>query len=149
MTAVRKSMLTIATLALAGIFASTAKAQSGVANGHFTLPFEAKWAGTVLPAGDYTMSVVSVSDSRPAAYSVRFAGAGKENTILAVRSLGPEVSGGSKLVAVRSGGKYRIRALHLAKVNIVLTFAAPKGEQTLIAEAPELITSVPILVASK
>ena len=149
MTAVRKSMLTIAALALAGIFASTAKAQSKVvADAHFTLPFEAKWEGTVLPAGDYTMSVVNLGP-RAAIYSVDCTGAGKKMRILAVRSIGPEVSGGSRLVAVRSGGKHRIRALHLANVNIVLTFAAPKGEQTLSAEAPELITSVPILVASK
>src|SRR5262249_9517251 len=84
MPAVRKSMLTIAALALAGIFASTAKAQSKVvADAHFTLPFEAKWEGTVLPAGDYTMSVVNLGP-RAAIYSVDCTGAGKKMRILAV-----------------------------------------------------------------
>jgi hypothetical protein len=50
---------------------------------------------------------------------------------------------------VRSGGKYRIRTLRLAFADLILNFQAPKAEQTLVAAAPELIQSVPILVATK
>jgi len=37
----------------------------------------------------------------------------------------------------------------LAFADLILNFQAPKAEQTLVAAAPELIQSVPILVATK
>jgi hypothetical protein len=145
----RTGVFTIAVLALAGIFTGTANAQPIVKDAHFTLPFEANWAGTALPPGDYTLSVSSLSDGRDVLYRITFAGAGKKTTILAVRPPGPHVGERSMLVAVRSGAKYSIRALHLPNADLILTFPAPKGEQTLIAGAPELLQSVPILIAAK
>ncbi len=145
----RTGLSTIVVLALAGIFAGTANAQPMVKDAHFTLPFEAKWAGTVLPPGDYTLSVSRLSDGRGVLYSVTFAGAGKKTTILAVTPPGPHVGERSMLVAMRSGAKYTIRALHLPNANLILTFPGPKAEETLIAGAPELIQTLPILIAAK
>lgn len=146
MKALRNGMLTIAALALVGIFASPANAQSK-ATGSFTLPFEAKWGNAVLPEGDYTFTVQSAT---PSTYLVTFAAKGiRGETILARKDRGPDVSSRNMLVAVRSGGKYRIRTLHLAFANLIVDFPVPKEKRTLIASAPELMQTVPILVAAK
>ena len=149
MKAHRNVVLTIAALALACIFVGTANAQLMVKDAHFTLPFKAKWVDTVLPPGDYTLSVSLLSGRGYALYSVTFAGAGKKKTILALRPLGPRVGERNMLVAECSGRKYSIRALHLPTADLILTFPTPKTERTVIAEAPETIQSVPILVAAK
>ena len=149
MKALRNGMLTIAALALVGMSAGTANAQAK-ASGRFTLPFDAKWGNAVLPAGDYTFAVQSANPSGGSAYLVTIAQKGQTGeTIVATRDRGPEVGSRNMLVAVRSGGKYRIRTLHLAFANLIVNFPVPVEEQTLLAAAPELIQSVPILVAAK
>ncbi|SRR6266566_3372298 len=146
MKALRNGMLTIAALALAGIFAGTANAQHK-ATGSFTLPFEAKWGNAVLPAGDYTFSVRTTSE---AAYLVSFAPKGRSGeTIISMRDLDARIGEKNMLVAVRTGGRYRIMSLHLPVANLVVSFAVPKEERTLIAATPQLVESAPVLVAMK
>jgi len=151
----RKFALTIAALVLAGIFAGMANAQQTIVHAvvkdaHFRLPFKAKWEDTVLPPGDYTLSVTRLSGSVYPAYRVEFAGAGKKKAILALKPLGPHVGKRSMLVAAYNGSIYSIRALHLPSADLILTFPAPKAEQqTMIADGPGPIQSVPILVAAK
>jgi hypothetical protein len=146
----RNFVLIIIALALVGIFAGTANAQAVVKDAHFTLPFRATWADTVLPPGDYTLSVTRVSgNSRGLLYRVDVAGAGTKHAILALRPLGPRVGEASMLVAARGGEMYSIRALHLPSADLVLTFPAPKAKDTLMAMAPGPIRSVPILIAAK
>ncbi len=53
------------------------------------------------------------------------------------------------LVAVRTGGRYRIMSLHLPVANLVVSFAVPKEDRTLIAATPQLVESAPVLVAMK
>jgi hypothetical protein len=120
-----------------------------VKDAHFTLPFRATWADSVLPPGDYTLPVTKLSGGRDVHYSVTFAGAGTKLTILVVRQLGPRVGEGGMLVAVRSGELHSISALHLPKADLVPTFSVPKAKQALVAKAPEIIQSVPILVVAK
>jgi len=51
-------VLSIAALVLTGILAGTANAQQAIAkDARFTLPFRATWEDTVLPPGDYRLSV--------------------------------------------------------------------------------------------
>jgi len=145
----RNRMLAIATLALAAICTSAGKANAqSKATGRFTLPFEAKWGNAVLPVGDYTFIVSKAISSLDRHYFVTFIGKDKETTLIAAKDLS-QIGAGNRLVAVRSGGKYRIRNLRLAFADLILNFQAPKAEQTLVAAAPELIQSVPILVATK
>lgn len=148
MKAYRNVVMTIAAFAFAGIIAGTAKAQDAMVNdAHFTLPFQATWADTVLPPGDYSLSVVRRDADR--LYTVTFAGAGKKKTILALRPLGPHVGATSTLVAVSRGETYSIRALHLHSANLVLTFPESKAERELVAKARETLQRVPILIAQK
>ena len=149
MKALRNGMLTIAALAVAGICASTANAQAKAA-GSFTLPFQAKWGNAVLPPGDYTFSVQSANAASGTAYLVTLAPKGRRGeTITSVQDLGARTGEKNMLVAVRSGGSYRITSLHLPIAKLVVNFAVPKDERTRIAAAPQLIESVPILVAMK
>jgi hypothetical protein len=146
----RVGVITIATLALAGVFAGTAKAQEAVVkDAHFTLPFKATWDDTVLPPGDYTLSVIQLSGGRGVQYSVAFAGEGRRKTILVVRRPGDRVAKSSMLVAERGEEIYSIRALHLPSADLVLTFPAPNARQMFVAKAPEVIQSVPIQVVAK
>ena len=149
MKALRNGMLTIAALALAGIFAGTANAQAKAA-GSFTLPFEAKWGNAVLPPGNYTFSVHSANSASGAVYLVTLAPQGRiGETITSMQDLGARIGEKNMLVAVRTGGRYRITSLHLAIANLVVNFAVPKDERTQIAAAPQLVESVPILLAMK
>ena len=66
-----------------------------------------------------------------------------------MQDLGARIGEKNMLVAVRTGGRYRITSLHLAIANLVVNFAVPKDERTQIAAAPQLVESVPILLAMK
>jgi len=145
----RKFAFAIAVLALAVTLASTASAQWVTKNASFTLPFTANWEGKVLPPGDYTVSVYKLGGGIDVNYRVEFAGEGKKGTILAVNRPGPRAAAKSMLVADCSRSTCNIRALHLSKADLVLTFIAPKPERTKVAEARELTPTVPFEIALK
>jgi len=140
----------IAALALVVIFAGTANAQQAIAKDvHFTLPFQAIWSDTVLPPGQYALSVVKRGEDRGMLYTVTVAGAGKMKTILALRPLGLRVGESSMLVVEGRGPIHVIRALHLPYADLVLTFPEPKAAGEFLAKGPETMQSVPIRVAVK
>ena len=146
----RNIALVIAAFALAGLLAGTAHAQEVMAkDARFTLPWRAIWADTVLPSGDYTLSVVKLSGGRGVGYSVTFAGASIKKTILVDRRPGPVVLKGSMLIAESRGDIHIIRALHLPYVDLVLTFPETKADRKLLAQAPEILQGLPILVPAK
>jgi hypothetical protein len=141
--------LIIAAFALAVILAGTANAQlTVVRDAHFTLPFQARCADTVLPAKNYTLSVVRLSGGGYAKYAVTFAGAGTNKTILALRAQGPQVGERSMLIVESRGEIRSIRALHLPNADLVLAFPESKAERQPVAKAPEAMQSVPILVTA-
>jgi len=137
-------ILLLAVLA-AGLSASLARAQEY--EGKFTLPFAARWGTAVLPAGDYSFRVdasvepciVSVSQGpRGAALIMAESGASKG-----------EMAGSSALIAVRSAGGYRIRALRLAEAGVVLEYSLPKAERQFLAQQPVLYQRLPVIAAGK
>ena len=66
-----------------------------------------------------------------------------------MKHTGPEIGTIAMLVAEYSGSTFNIRALHLPKANMVLTFFDFKNERTKtkVAEAHELMPTVPIQIA--
>ena len=104
-----------------------------------------------MPPGDYTLSVFRFSGSRDVVYRVDIAGADMKHTILCFNPPGPEVGTTAMLVAEYSGSTFDIRALHLPKANMVLTFFDFKNERTKtkVAEAHEFMPTVPIQIALK
>ena len=146
----RSVALLIATLALAGLFAGTAHAREVVAkDAPFTLPWATIWGDAILPAGNYTLSVVKLSGGRDEDYSVTFAGANIKKTVLVMRRQGPDVGTSSMLVTESRGDVHFIRALHLPFAGLVLTFPEPKAYRVILAKSPEILQSVPIQIAGK
>jgi hypothetical protein len=59
-------LVTVAGALLAiGVSGTQAVAQSIAASGRFTLPYEVRWNSAVLPAGDYTYSMLSTASPAP------------------------------------------------------------------------------------
>jgi hypothetical protein len=146
----RNFALVIATLALTGLFAGTARAQEVMANNaRFTLPWTVIWTNTVLSPGDYRLSVVKLADLRGVGYRVTVAGADIKKTFLVMKQQGPDVGTKSMLVTESRGDMRFIRELHLPFANLALTFPEPKTYRTLLAKSPEVLQSVPIQVAAK
>ena len=133
-------ILLLAVLA-AGLSASLVSAQEY--EGKFTLPFEARWGGAVLPAGDYSFSLDRghIALVRQGRRGVAFIATSK-----ATRG---EVAGSSALIAVASAGSYRIRALRLAEAGVVLEYMPPKAERQILAQQPMLLQRVPVIAVGK
>jgi hypothetical protein len=51
----------------------------------------------------------------------------------------------SELIAVRSGGSYRVRALRLAGLGLEFDYRLPKAERQLLAEEPQATRIVAIV----
>ncbi|MGD0326655.1 MAG: hypothetical protein ABSD45_23280 [Terriglobia bacterium] len=130
---------------VAGLSASLASAEEFQVK--FTLPFEARWGSAVLPAGDYSLNLDT--DKSPCVAIVR---QGRQNLAMVVgypQTEQREVAGPTALIAVRSGGEYTIRELHLAKAGVVLEYMAPKAEPQNLAQASQLILRVPVSMTGK
>jgi hypothetical protein len=136
-------ILLLAVLA-AGLSASLASAQEY--EGKFTLPFEARWSTAVLPAGDYSISVNASKE--PCLALISQEGRGVAYIATSITSRG-EVTGSSALIAVPSAGSYRIRALRLAEVGVVLEYTPPKAERQILAQQPVLLRDVPVIATGK
>jgi hypothetical protein len=129
----------------AGLSASLASAQDW--QGTFTLPFEARWGLATLPAGEYSFQL----DPYVSPYTVTIRGAGRSALVMARYASDRKLSDNSQLLIVRSGGKAQIHALQLVgpQLGVVFFYALPKGERNYLAQAPQLIQRVPILMASR
>jgi len=106
--------------AAAGFLSTAANAQQSKFVGHFTLPCLTNWAGNYLPAGDYTMRVLPVSES--SFIEVR-------SVYGSVRAFVPAWKDGEKtgdknvlmLTGVGNGGCV-VRALNLADMNMEIIY---------------------------
>ena len=137
-------ILLLAVLA-AGLSASLARAQEY--EGKFTLPFEARWGMAVLPPGDYSFRL-DPSQS-PCIALVRQGTRGVAFVMANGGASKGEVAGSSALIAVRSAGSYRIRALQLAEAGVVLEYSPPKAERQILAQLPVHFQRVPVIAAGK
>ncbi|MGD0323818.1 MAG: hypothetical protein ABSD45_08780 [Terriglobia bacterium] len=136
-------ILLLAVLA-AGLSASLARAQEY--EGKFTLPFEARWGKAVLPPGDYSFRV---NPSHEPCMALVSQGRQGVALIMANDAAKGEVAGSTALIAVRSAGSYRIRALRLAEAGVVLEYSPPKAERQILAQLPVLFQRVPVIAAGK
>ena len=112
----------LALVALALCFsAGLGKAQDAY-KGTFTLPFEAHWAGAVLPGGEYTISMPSTN----APFMLFVRGEGKSVVILANGWADRQLSDDSKLTVVNMDGTETIA--HLEAGQLGLTFRLPTSQ---------------------
>jgi hypothetical protein len=117
------NQLALAALALC-LSAGLGKAQDAY-RGEFTLPFEAHWAGAVLPAGDYTISMPSTA----APYLLFVRGEGRSLIILANGASEEHVSDHSKLIVVNMAGTETIAGLDAGQIGLALDYPAPKSKK--------------------
>jgi hypothetical protein len=92
--------------------------------GKFTLPFEAHWAGATLPAGEYTISIPTVTTS----YLLYVRGQGKSAIIMAAASNTKAVSDQSHLTIVSTGGHEAITSLEAGQLGMTFDYAVFKSK---------------------
>jgi hypothetical protein len=138
----RALFLAVAAISLSAVFAAAEDY-----HGEFTLPLDAQWGKVDLPAGTYSFTM----NIEKAPYTIKVQ-RGSATAIFiwpAGKSPGQRISGASSLTATRRGHRLRIRFLALAEEGVVFNFTVPQSEKVLMAETPELIQRIPILMASK
>jgi hypothetical protein len=111
--------------------------------GTFTLPFEVRWGTAILPAGDYSFQLDNSN------YIVTIRGENQAAMVLSPSRRDDNQSGSSALIVVRHGKRGTVRALRLPEQNVVFTYPARKGEPPMLAQAPELIQRIPVVVSGK
>jgi hypothetical protein len=139
----RKGILWAALVTVIAIGAIVPGLQAGPSTaGRFTLPFDAQWAGTALTTGDYTISL----DRSFGSYGSIVVRRGREVVGMELpqtldshenHSLSPA------LLCIRHDGMVTVRALRLPNVG-TFYFPMPKNLQTLVAQQPQLIETVPV-----
>lgn len=115
--------LGLALLALAAV-ASIGKATTAY-QGKFTLPVEVQWGNTKVPAGDYTITVLSSGSP----YRVYLQGPKASAVIQAVTAEDGAASGRSQLNLRGIAGVQTIDALEVPSLGLTLIYATPARKQ--------------------
>ena len=128
-----------------GACANTATAQNRY-EGKFTLPHEVRWQGRVMPAGDYTFSIQSLS--LPA--MLRLQG---PNGAMFIPTSGISDAATNKksslTIKERRGARF-ISELYLAEPGVHLCYSVPKApKEELLAQGPSSTETVLIAAAKK
>jgi hypothetical protein len=140
-------ILAIAAIALVTICASAtpASAQSAF-RGSFTLSNDVRWAGAVLPAGDYKFDLKSVG--LPARITLW----GPNGGAFVTTGVTDEKHGGVSVITIQHrGGMSFVSDMYLADLGLQLHYRAPsipKSEQEL-AQGPAYTEQVLIAMAKK
>ena len=144
--------------------------------GKFTLPIEARWGQATLPPGDYSfrinpevapyMATVSGPEgtfflNAAASSDQKFSGRsslvlarrGRTGVVremhLAIPGLKPSTSREDVRVYDRGTLVSNVETKSSNQGGIALIYSAPKGEPAVIAQTPELIQRIPILIAAR
>lgn len=143
--------------------ATGAKAQSLRGSdfaGTFTLPFEAQWGSTILPAGEYSLYYGQPFAGGPLTVEVLGKEKGSPHVFILPQGTGSASTTKSALVCVRVGNAGIVRGLQMAAIGKSVTFAMPHGSKlvaqngkhngyTQLAQAPMLIERIPITLNTK
>ncbi len=111
----KATFFTVAMLAACAL-AGAANAQPTF-TGKFTLPYEVHWGQTVLPAGDYSITM----DRLDSAALVRSA-SGKARFITAFPTSGDSLKGGAFLYVTTNEGQHRVRYMNAPMLGKVLIY---------------------------
>lgn len=125
MKSIRKfPLLRVLVLAIAAMGASAIPAHAQSTTGKFTLAHKVRWAGAVLPPGDYTFSLDS--QNSPARILVREVSGSTAAFLLPQGMSEDKLGGASSLVLHEEGGESIVSSLRLANLGVALQFASPK-----------------------
>ena len=111
MKSLRYRMLVVSAVALAAVCTNAVSAVAQNAfHGSFTLPAEVRWQGATLPAGDYTLTMKSVT----APNLIVLEGPNGSSFVSAIVGDRDKISGPSVLIVEHRAGKSSVRELYMA-----------------------------------
>jgi len=113
-------LLAIAAMGASAIPAAHAQATAGT----FSLAHKVRWAGAVLPAGDYRFSLDS--EASPTRVTVRQVNGPVVAILLPKAISNDDLTGTSTLVLHDAGGESVVSTLRLKCIGLALEFATPK-----------------------
>lgn len=123
-------------------FAASANAQSF--SGKFTLPSETHWGKSVLPAGDYTINLNSLTN-----VAVVQSADGKNARFMPIPITTSSHKGPTALLVMVRGNERIVRSLNLPSNGISLIYTpATAAEREMLAKA-EQVQAVPVITAGK
>ncbi len=129
------------------LFASVAGAQSNVYQGKFTLPYEVRWSGSTLPAGDYLIKIKSTGS--PMIALVRSTSGKSAVTYVMNGSVDTDPRGQNALLIGTRNGKNIVHSLAIADLGVVLVYDPGLAHEKPSAEEARANRSVPIVSAKK
>ncbi len=121
---VRVLLLMAAALSLSTSYAAAESSERGT----FTLPTEAHWGITVLPAGTYSFTVESMG-SYPT-ITVRSSDGKVSGMFVATAVLSMEESGKQLLTLTRRGDEMYVSSFQLSDEGVVLEYTLPKATES-------------------
>ena len=123
-------------------FAAAANAQTTAAK--FTLPFEAHWGKNVLPAGEYTISMDSLSN-----VALLRSANGKTIGFTPIPIQAYSHKGATALFVMVRGNQRIVRSLNLPARGVSLVYPpATSAEREMLAKADQ-VQAVPVITAGK
>jgi hypothetical protein len=120
----RFSLSKVLLLATVAMGASAIPAHAQTTTGTFSLVHKVRWAGAVLPPGDYAFSLSS--HDLPARITVRQIGGPIVAMLLPLTVSEDDFVGSSSLVLHQEGGESFVSMLRLKNVGMALEFASPR-----------------------
>ena len=102
--------------------------------GHFTLPYQVRWQGASLPAGDYTFSLESLAGQSP----MTLRGPNGAMFQLGHISAGQPSEKASVLILEWRDGAYFVREMDLSNLGVQIRYDVPKQARSdkQLAHAP-------------
>ncbi len=157
---VHRKIAKLFVFALAATALSVGSGNAQDFHGKFTLPFEAQWGEITLKPGNYTLALGRAAGGQTMA-AVRSEAAGSFAAMILPEghNASPSLSQ-DDLVCIRQGGRLVVRSLEIAQLGETIYFHMPKGarlsaqrrgngNQTLLAEAPQLLERLPVTSSGK
>jgi hypothetical protein len=133
-------LLVLATL----ISVAGASAQTGGFSGKFTLPYQVRWGGAMLPAGEYSIHFSSVH--LPATIHSMD---GKVSAYVFTARSGDSEKGPGSLTIVTRGNERRVAAMNLPEARVSLVYSPlTNAERESLAKGNQIQT-VPLVAAKK
>jgi hypothetical protein len=130
------------------LFATAAQAQGlrPAYVGNFTLPYEVHWGNTVLPPGDYRLSIKSTAT--PMIAFVRSA-EGKAITFVMNGSVDTDPKGQNALLITERAGQRIVHSLALNDLGVVLIYEPSLAHEKPVVQEARNIRAVPVTSAKK
>jgi hypothetical protein len=132
-------------LASAFIFAGAASAQLRAYTGNITLPFDVRWGGATLPAGDYTVEL----DEPQSFCIVRVFRGTKSVALIRSKGYSMQSSGANALIVVRGSAGATVRDLSLPGIGVVLHYTPHKPGRTSPVVERETARVLPVTTSGK